>query len=151
MQNVGRAALNCYVPKALPLTSEVSAHSTQAMHGIYIAKTKFVTLLSTKMLRENCHSCREELVMEQYHTFLLPLSSYSGCCKHRLSQNTARHALFLLEVSYGIAKGRCHASAWNKISAAFYTFSKLRLSIQVDFYSPSPANLPVSKCYASAA
>ena len=66
----------------------------------------------------------------------------SGCYIHRQSQNTARHALSLKE--------RRHASAWNKISAAFYTFDKLRLCIQLDVYSPSTANLPVSKCYASA-
>jgi len=30
-------------------------------------------------------------------------------------------------------------------------FSKLSLSTQLDLYSPSPVNLPVSKCYAPAA
>ena len=42
-------ALNCWVAKVLR-TSEVSDHSTQAMHGIYRVKTRFVTLLSTKLL-----------------------------------------------------------------------------------------------------
>ena len=55
----------------------------------------------------------EELVMEQDHTmepFLLSLCSYSGCCIHRLSLNTARHAQSLLEASQGIAKQSHHAS-----------------------------------------
>ena len=56
----------------------------------------------------------------------------------------------LPEAPKGIAKGSHHASARNKISAAFYTFGKPSLSTQLDVYSPSPVNLPVSKCYTSA-
>jgi len=57
----------------------------------------------------------------------------------------------LLDASLGIAKGSHHASAWYKIFAAFYTLGKLSLSTQLDFYSPSTVNLPVSKYYAPAA
>ena len=39
-------------------------------------------------------------------------------------------------------------TAGNKIFAAFYAFGKLK---QLDVYSLSLVNLPVSKCYASAA
>ena len=42
-------SIGCYVAKAL-FTSEVSDHSTQAIHGWHVAKTRFVTLLSTKVL-----------------------------------------------------------------------------------------------------
>ena len=83
--------------------------------------------------------------------FLQSLRAYSGCCIHRLSLNTVRHGQSLLEASQGIAKGSCHTSARNKTSAAFYTFSKLSLSTQLDVYSPCPVNLPVSRRYAPAA
>jgi len=50
-----------------------------------------------------------------------------------------------------IAKGS-HASAWNKMSAAFYTFGKLSLPHNWMFIAlASPLNLPVSKWYAPAA
>ena len=42
-------ALDCYAAKALPC-SDKSGHSTQAMHVWHIAKTKFVTLLSAKVV-----------------------------------------------------------------------------------------------------
>ena len=35
----------------------------------------------------NCHSCREDIC-----PFVLPACSYSGCCSHRLSLDTAWHA-----------------------------------------------------------
>ena len=37
-------SIDCYV------ASEVSDHSTQAIHAWHVAKTRFVTLLSTKVL-----------------------------------------------------------------------------------------------------
>ena len=41
--------IDCYGAKALPLKYQITAHRP-FMHGIYIAKTEFVTLLSTKVL-----------------------------------------------------------------------------------------------------
>ena len=42
------------------------------------------------------------------------------------------------------AKRSRHESAWNKISASYYTFSQLSLFTQGDVYSPDPVNLTVS-------
>ena len=78
------------------------------------------------------------------------LHSYSGCCIHRLSLNSSK-SLIVLEASLGTAKVVTHQHACNKISAAFYMFGKVSLSTQLDVYSPSPVNLPVSKCYAPVA
>ena len=41
------AALNCYLAKALPVKYQNTPQ--QAVHGIYIARRRFVTLLSKKM------------------------------------------------------------------------------------------------------
>ena len=48
-------ALNCYA-------TEVSAHSTQGSCAWHLAETRFVTLLSTKMLTclEICHGVPEK-------------------------------------------------------------------------------------------
>ena len=48
----------------------------------------------------------------------------------------------------GIAKEQLSHISMEQISAAFYTLDSLSLSTQLDVYSPSPLNLPVSKCYA---
>ena len=45
-------------------TSEVSDHSTQAIHAWHVAKTRFVTLLSTKVLNS-----LEEVVMVAEKSF----------------------------------------------------------------------------------
>ena len=57
--------IDCYVAKALLPVHEVSNNRTQAIHACHVAKTRFVTLLSTKVLNslKNCHGCREELFM----------------------------------------------------------------------------------------
>ena len=60
-------ALNCYVAKAL-LKYQITAHRPCMA---YIAKTRFVTLLSTKMLdtleKIVMHAYREEFVTVQHH------------------------------------------------------------------------------------
>ena len=55
MSKQSTVASNCYVPKALPVKYEITAHRFNAWH---IAKTKFVTINSIVM------AWREELVME---------------------------------------------------------------------------------------
>ena len=42
-------SIDCYVAKALPV-KYVANHSTQAIHACHVAKTRFVTLLSTEVL-----------------------------------------------------------------------------------------------------
>ena len=44
-----RCSIDCFVAKGF--TSEVSDHSTQAIHAWHVAKTRFVTSLSTKEIR----------------------------------------------------------------------------------------------------
>ena len=54
--------IDCYAAKALPVKYQIAAHRP-FMHAWHVAKTKFVTLLSTKVFNsfKKCHDCREEL------------------------------------------------------------------------------------------
>ena len=42
-------SIDCYVAN-YDFTNEMSNHSTQAIHALHVAKARFVTLLSTKVL-----------------------------------------------------------------------------------------------------
>ena len=78
-------SIDCYVAKALA-TSELSDHSTQDIHAWHVAKTSFVTLLSTNVL--NSLEKLSWLQRRAFHwvvphnraIFVLPACSYSGCC-----------------------------------------------------------------------
>ena len=69
--------LKCYVAKALPC-SEVSNHSTQAIHGILL--TKFVTINSIVILAEKSLSWSSTSHMEPffYHYAATLAVGYTG-------------------------------------------------------------------------
>ena len=76
-------SINCYVA-IKGFTSEVSDHSTQAIHARHVATMRFVTLLSTKVLNGSGKlSWLQRRAFNGVHTtepFVLPAHSYSDCC-----------------------------------------------------------------------
>ena len=62
-------SIDCYVAKAILPASEVSYHSTQAIHAWHVAKTRFVTLLSKvswlhrKAFQKHEHATTESFVL----------------------------------------------------------------------------------------
>ena len=95
---VGRARANNALDVAKAL-SKVSNHSTQAMHAWHVAKMRFVTLLSTKVLNSLVKvvmvgekSLSWSGSMQWSHLPHQYTAIYSGCCTSRQSLNTAWHA-----------------------------------------------------------
>ena len=127
-------ALNCLVAKALPAKYQITAHRP-CMHDIQLKQVK---------------ACREELVREQYHItepFVLPVCSYSGCCIHRLSLNTAWHSQSLLEACQRNSRRKQSLISYAAKSQLRSMFSKPRFSTQLDVYSSGFVHR-LSKSYA---
>ena len=145
--------LNCYVARLY----QWSIRSQLTGHSWHIAKTRFVTLLSTKML----NSLEKIVMLAEKNLSWCSTAQWSHFFYHYAAtlgviytQAKSEHSQACIVLTWGIlgnSKRSHHAPAWNRISAAFYTFGKLSLSTQLDVYSPSPVNHPVSKCYTSAA